>query len=276
MRQSQKDGEFGVLTTRTARILALALATAALAGCAAPLTTMSRIEPVRTPSLHGRHESHRALAQPAPKFDDIGYATWDPSGEPAYRFYPGDEVEVRTPSAPENSKTVTVGPDGRVALPLIGSVMMANRDMDDVRAELEGRYASQLRRPTIEMSVKPGPIQVFVGGEVANPNAYSLIGDGNTLNAVIQAGGFRTSADTRHVVLIRRGRNGAAMMREVNLEEAFHHGWQPDLAPLRRGDVIFVPRSGIAKVGLFMQQYLRDALPVSFSYALGANTYVSR
>ena len=66
------------------------------------------------------------------------------------------------------------------------------------------------------------------------------------------------------------------MMREVNLEDAFHHGWQPDLAPLRRGDVIFVPRSGIAKVDLFMQQYLRDALPVSFSYALGAGAYLTR
>jgi polysaccharide export outer membrane protein len=40
--------------------------------------------------------------------------------------------------------------------------------------------------------------------------------------------------------------------------------------------VIFVPRSGIAKVGLFMQEYFRDALPVSFSYALGSNAYVSR
>ena len=263
-----------MLTTRTARILALALATAALAGCAAPLATVAGIEPVRTPSFHRHRDAERAA--PPAKFDEVGYATWDTTSEPPYRFYPGDEVEVRTPSAPENNKTVTVGPDGRASLPLIGNVMMANRDMDDVRAELEGRFAGQLRRPTVEMSVKPGPIQVFVGGEVNNPNAYSLIGDGNTLNAVIQAGGFRTSADTRHVVLIRRGRNGAAMMREVNLEDAFHHGWQPDLAPLRRGDVIFVPRSGIAKVDLFMQQYLRDALPVSFSYALGAGAYLTR
>ena len=262
--------------TRMARILALTLATGALTGCAAPLASMAGIEPLRTPSLRSHHQAERAHAPPAAKFDDIGYATWDTTSEPAYRFYPGDEVEVRTSSAPENNKIVTIGPDGRASLPLIGNVMMANRDMDDVRAELEGRYAGQLRRPTVELSVKPGPIQVFVGGEVTTPNAYSLIGDGNTLNAVIQAGGFRTTADTRHVVLIRLGRNGAAMMREVNLEEAFHHGWQPDLAPLRRGDVIFVPRSGVAKVGLFMQQYLRDALPVTFSYALGARAYLSR
>jgi polysaccharide export outer membrane protein len=243
----------------------------ALGGCQ---TSAPKLAGMINPPLNRIDLHHTKL--PPPGFDDIGYATWDDSAEPAYRLYPGDEVEVRTPTAPENNKTVTVGPDGRVALPLIGSVMMAERDVTEVQADLELRYASELRRPTVEVSVKPGPIQVFVGGEVGTPNVYPMIGDGNTLNAIIQAGGFKQSADTKHVVLIRRGRNGAAMMRTVNLEDAFHHGWQPDLAPLRRGDVIFVPKSGIAKVGVFMQEYFRDALPLSFSYALGSNAYVTR
>ena len=44
-----------------------------------------------------------------------------------------------------------------------------------------------------------------------------------------------------------------------------------DTVQLRRGDIIFVPRSNIAEVGLFMQQYVRNALPVDIglSYNLG-------
>ena len=40
---------------------------------------------------------------------------------PDYRFYPGDEIEVIVFSAPELSRTVTIAPDGRIALPLIGA-----------------------------------------------------------------------------------------------------------------------------------------------------------
>ena len=40
---------------------------------------------------------------------------------------------------------------------------------------------------------------------------------------------------------------------------------------LRRFDVVYVPRSGVAEAGLFMQQYFRDLLPISFSYAINGN-----
>ena len=36
--------------------------------------------------------------------------------------------------------------------------------------------------------------------------------------------------------------------------------------PLQRYDVVYVPRSRISQVNLFMQQYVRDALPVQFSF----------
>lgn len=200
-------------------------------------------------------------------FADIGYAAWT-DDEPAYRLYPGDEVSVVIPYAPENNKDLTVQQDGRISLPLIGQIMAADRPIDDIRAEAAARYATQLRRPVVEMSVKAAPLKVYVGGEVGAPGAYDLIGDGDALRAIMQAGGFRAGANMRKVVIIRRGPNGSAMMRTANMAQAFRHGDQPDLVPLRRMDVVYVPRTGAAQVGLFMQQYFRDVLPFSFSYAL--------
>lgn len=200
-------------------------------------------------------------------FEDIGYAAWDAS-EPAYQLFPGDEIELVVPSAPENNKVLTVQPDGRITLPLIGEMMVAARDLPDVRAEATRLYASQLRRPVVEMSLKAQPIKVFVGGEVGTPAVYDMIGDGDALRAIIQAGGPKPSANLGRVIIIRRGAQGQAMMRTTNLNQAFRHGDQPDFVPLARGDVVYVPRTGVAKVGLFMQQYLRDALPFTFSYAI--------
>src|SRR5262249_8480433 len=89
---------------------------------------------------------------------------------PAYRFYPGDEVDITVFSAPELTRTVTIGPDGRIAMPLIGAVRAADLSADELHDRLVTAYSSHLRMP--ELSVTPrtyGSRQVFVGGEVARP-----------------------------------------------------------------------------------------------------------
>ncbi len=200
-------------------------------------------------------------------FPNIGYADWSDQ-EPDYRFFPGDEVEVTVPSAVELNKSVVVQPDGRVALPLIDPVMAADRTIGELQAALTQAYGAQLLRPQVQVSIKAtAPLKVFVGGEVGNPGVYDMAGDGDALRAVIQAGGFKPSAKRSAVVIIRRGPNGRAMLRTADLLSGMTSG-RADLVPLRRFDIVYVPRSGVSEAGLFMQQYFRDLLPISFSYAI--------
>ena len=154
--------------------------------------------------------------QPTAQFPNIGYATWT-NNEPLYRLYPGDVLDVQTPSAPELSKTVTVQPDGRISLPLLPPVMVADHSVFDAESIISRAYASQLLRPEVIISVKSAPLKVFIGGEVDKPGVYDMPGDINALQAVIMAGGFKTSAKRDQVVIIRRGPGGQAMMRTANL-----------------------------------------------------------
>jgi protein involved in polysaccharide export with SLBB domain len=209
----------------------------------------------------------RALSQPARPFPNIPYATWT-DDEPLYRLYPGDELEVTVPSAPELNKTVTVQPDGRVALPLIDPQMAADRSGPELEAELARAYANQLLRPEVRIIVRAQPLKVFVGGEVGRPGVYDMTGDMDALRAIITAGGFLPTGKRGQVVVIRRGAGGKAMLRTVDLSRPFKDPAHADLVPLRRFDVVYVPRTGLANVGVFMQQ-LRAALPVNFSYASG-------
>lgn len=203
-------------------------------------------------------------------FPNITYADWTES-EPDYRLYPGDQIDVTVPSAPELNKTgLVVQPDGRVTMPLIEPVMAADLTVPELQAALSRAYASQLLRPQVNVAVRAGPLKVFVGGEVGTPGVYDMPGDINSLQAVIQAGGFKPSAKTDRVVIIRRGPGGRAMMRTVNLQSAMKAPGGADFVPLRRFDVVYVPRSNIAEAGLFMQQWFRDISPVQgFSYAIG-------
>jgi protein involved in polysaccharide export with SLBB domain len=176
------------------------------------------------------------------------------------------------PSAPELNKTVTVQPDGRITLPLLAPQMAADRTAPQLEAELSNAYASQLLRPAVSVTVRAQPLKVFVGGDVAKPGVYDMPGDIDALRAIIEAGGFNDTAKKTEVVIIRRGPGGIAMMRTVDLNLALKDAGHADFVPLRRFDVIFVPKTGLGELGSYMAQ-IRNALPVTFSYAFG-NTSV--
>ena len=241
------------MTVRHARIAVAASLVLGLAACAST----------------GR-DAPPARVSGARSFPNIGYANWS-EDEPAYRLYPGDEVEVQVPSASELNKTVTVQPDGRVNLPLLAPVMVADRSILQAERVIGAAYASQLLRPQVNLTVKAAPLKVFVGGEVDKPGVYDMPGDINALQAVIMAGGFKTSGKRGEVVIIRRGPDGRAMMRTVNLDKGVSDPGRTDLVPLRRFDVVYVPRTAVSEAGLFVQQYFKDLSPVQygFNYPVG-------
>jgi polysaccharide export outer membrane protein len=242
----------GDLTPATPRGLVLVgLLAVLLQGCLAPALPSSR------------------APRPTGDFVDIPYATWT-NAEPAYRLYPGDILEIAAPSAPELARTVTVQPDGRISLPFIAPVMAADRTVVEMERLLSKAYAPELLDPRIEVSVKQAsPLKVFIGGEVRTPGVYDMPGDVNALQGVIMAGGFTPAAKRGEVVVLRRGPDGRAMMRTVDLRRAVFDPASGDALPLRRFDIVYVPRSGIGEVDQFIDLYVRQALPLQFSYAVG-------
>ncbi len=200
------------------------------------------------------------------------FPSWEDTDEP-YRFYPGDEIELSVLGAPELSKNMIVAPDGRITPNLIGSLMVADRTADEIKSQIENKYASQLRNPTVNIAPKTFASQkIFVGGEVARPGIYELNGEIDPLNAIILAGGFMNSAKREEVVVLRRGAGGQPFMRVFDLKTVFaqENGFA-NMPRLRRFDVVWVPRSRVSEVGLFTQQFLKDALPITlgFNYSLG-------
>lgn len=185
---------------------------------------------------------------------------------PAYRFFPGDEVEITIFSVPELSRSATIGPDGRLALPLVGAVRAADLTATELREILVSAYAVHLRMP--ELTVTPRTYasrQVFVGGEVARPGIYEMPANMDAFQAVALAGGFLPSAHRRDVVVLSRA-SGDTTVTEIDLSMRNVRAGLPGAQPLQRYDVVYVPRSRISQVNLFMQQYVRDALPVQFSF----------
>ncbi|MFN3930907.1 MAG: polysaccharide biosynthesis/export family protein [Brevundimonas sp.] len=237
------------------RLLLLGLA-GAVAGCAGG----GRGARVSGPDALG---GERVREVERSSFPEIGFADWT-EAEPEYVLYPGDEIEIATPTATELTRTQRIGPDGRISLPLVGQIMAADRTIAEVEADAAAAFASQLRRPVVEITLKTaGPIRVWVGGEVRTPGMIEMNGDLDAYQAVIQAGDFLPTARQQEVALIRRGPGGVRMMRAVDLRPR-----RGEVVALRRGDIIFVPRSTLGEVANFVSLF-RNALPIGFSYAIG-------
>jgi polysaccharide export outer membrane protein len=195
-------------------------------------------------------------------FPDVPFADWS-EAEPNYLFYPGDEIEVATPTAPENTRTLKVGPDGRIALPLIGQVMAADRSAYELQQVVGAAYSRVLVRPVVEVSLKTaGPMRVWVDGEVRTPGVYEMTGDMEALQAVIQAGGVLPSGKLQITALIRRGPGNVRMMKVIDLRQR-----RGDAVALRRGDILFVPRSNLGELAAFFTQ-VKAALPIGFTYSI--------
>ena len=189
------------------------------------------------------------------------FQPWDSSLD-EYRLRPGDELDIRLLYNPEFSDRVVVAPDGQISMPLIGFVPAAGRTPRDLQAELQGRFRRELRQPDVSVIPRTFAQQrVFIGGEVGTPGVYDLPSQIGVLQAIITAGGFRPTAREEGVILIRRTPQNRPAMRLVDVEAMLDRAALEQDVPLQPFDIVFVPRSGIAQVGWFVDQYIRQVLP---------------
>lgn len=186
--------------------------------------------------------------------------------DPLYLLAPGDELEVIVHSAPELSRTVTIGPDGRFRMPYSGPITAAARTVETVQTALRVALSSELKDPDIDILLTGTASQrIFVGGEVATPGMFDLPGLIDPLQAIIMAGGITTEGRSKQVVLMRRMPGGEVKSAVFDIKSGIYDPEFAQWTPLRRFDVIYVPRKPIADQNLFIQQYIRDALPINFS-----------
>jgi protein involved in polysaccharide export with SLBB domain len=191
-----------------------------------------------------------------------------------YVLEPGDEISIKVFNMPQLDETVRIRPDGRISAVLVDEVDAAGVTPPELDARLTQRYAEYVRDPQVTVIVRSfANLKVYVGGEVTTPGPLPLVGRLTALAAVLQAGGFKGTAKTDSVILIRNAGDGRPQLERLNLKAVYTKGG-PDVA-LKPFDVVYVPMSGIAKVDKFVDQYMRQLLPIAltggFTYILGNN-----
>jgi len=142
----------------------------------------------------------------------------------------------------------------------------------NVGAILSNKQRDVPLHPADILYVPKSNISVYVGGEVLHPGLLPLNGELTVTAAVFQAGGLKETAKSNTVVLVRNSGTGVPIVTPLRLDDVIKG--KPDTV-LEPFDVVFVPKSKIAKVDRFVDQYIRQVLPINvaagFSYLLGTS-----
>lgn len=193
-----------------------------------------------------------------------------------YEFQAGDVFEVKFFEYPEFDQSVTVRPDGKISLPLVEDLLVVGITPSALDEIITEKYSQKIREPEVTIVLREFAAQrVYIGGEVSNPGVMQLTGRMTLLQSILNAGGYKRSAKLRSVLLIRK-KNNSPELYTVDVDEILNKGTDDIL--LQPHDIVFVPKTFIAKAGDFVDQYINDIIPEAvrasfvFTHALNKRT----
>jgi len=191
-----------------------------------------------------------------------------------YRVAPGDILDVdfgvMLDNSPLRATAVLVRPDGMITLNPVGDVRAAGLTTVELDSVLTGMYRNVYREPhvTIAVSRLAGNF-VHVLGEVRAPGSYEVLPNATVLQAIARAGGATDGAAMGNVILMRRTGPNSLVARRVQANHAITYAQASEDPFLRRFDIVYVPKTTIAKVDLFISQHIGQLLVVPQGYIYG-------
>jgi len=159
---------------------------------------------------------------------------------PGYIVGPGDEIVVKMWGRVEGTHRFVVDRDGKIFVPKFGSLYVAGKTFEEMRAFLKAKIATIAEVSSdITLGQLKG-VRVSVVGEVRSPGWYNISSLHTALQALSIAGGMKDIGSLRRIRILRAGQ----VAREIDLYEFLLSGDTRADIRLLQGDVIFVPVVG--------------------------------
>lgn len=172
---------------------------------------------------------------------------------PPYRLHKSDVLEISFTFSPELDQSVTVQPDGYIALRSASSLLAEGLTLADLHDAVANAYHPILHDPEISILLKNFEKPHFVvGGQVGRPGKYELSAPTTVTEAIAVAGGYTEAGKHSQVVLFRRATDQLVESRVLNLKAMLASRNLNEDVELQPGDMLFVPQNRISKIKKFL------------------------
>jgi len=189
-----------------------------------------------------------------------------------YYLQPGDNLDIKFFYNPELNENVTIRPDGKISLQLIEEVQAAGLTPAQLDDLLTKQYATQLKQATLTVIIKEfGGQRIYVGGEVYSPQVLEVVGRVNALQAIFNAGGFKSDAKMSSVMIVSRGQDNKPLAKKVDLKKALKGELPEEDFLLKPFDMVYVPKTNLARADEFVKHiynFIPPRIGLTFTYEL--------
>ena len=174
--------------------------------------------------------------------------------EERYRLQPGDVIDVQFRYTPEFNQTVTVQPDGYIALEIGGDLKVAGLTVEETKQAILVQANKRLQDPVATIVLKEFQKPYFVvSGEVAQPGKIEMRQKVTALQAIMLAGGMKETAKSSQVIVFRKINSDLAEVKVLNLKSINRTSDLENDLTLQAGDMVYVPRDKWSKFERFMR-----------------------
>jgi polysaccharide biosynthesis/export protein len=163
----------------------------------------------------------------------------------AYLLGDGDEITIDVWNRPELSGKHVIGPDGRITVPVAGSVEVRNLSRDRAVEAIRKVLAPLYLEPSVTLRIdRYTSNRVFILGRVANPGALQFDSTPTVLDVITRAGALPVGGAGSEKAALNR----CAIVRGdrivwINLKTLLTEGNLAYNIRLRRDDLVYIPDS---------------------------------
>ena len=141
----------------------------------------------------------------------------------------------------EMNGDVTVRPDGRITLPLIGEVQAEGLTPEMLRDQIQAAAGKFMTAANVSVVVRQiNSRKVFITGKVVTPGTYALAGPRTVMQLIALAGGLNEYADSKNITVIRTTK-GVPTSHKFNYRDVAKGKKLEQNMLLAPGDTIVVP-----------------------------------
>lgn len=167
---------------------------------------------------------------------------WKAENALGYRVGPGDVLKVNVWKHDELSQQVTVRPDGKFSLTLVGDIEAEGRTVDEISADILKRTARYFQdNPPVSVQVaEVRSYKIYVVGEVLRGGEFTPNHTVTVLHGLAMAGGFTRFASADRIVIVRKDSHGERRI-PFDYDAVVNHGDLQENLALQTGDTVIVP-----------------------------------
>lgn len=159
-----------------------------------------------------------------------------------YIIGPEDELEITFWQDRMLNTTVRVGNDGRIVIPVVGSMTAAGLKPSQLSRKIVEKisiYNKSITQASVVVT-RYGSNKIYITGQVHQPGKKTFEIIPNLWDAILEAGGPTEEAALNNVTVIR-GEFEKGKKIVIDLPQYLNSGEISKLPPLYKGDTVFIP-----------------------------------